>query len=56
MTEMKKKKARWFGLLVLVFVIMATVGTVHMWLMPLCLAAMVVCLVKGELWEWGGIK
>ena len=56
MTKLKKKKARWFGLCVAAFLVMCTVGAVHLWVGPLCLAVMIVCVRKGELREWGGVK
>lgn len=56
MTELKKKKARWFGLAFAAFAVMCTVGTVYLWVCPLCIAAMIVCVRKGGLTEWGGIK
>lgn len=56
MTKLKRKKARWFGRLMAAFAIMAYAGPAHMWVMPLCIAIMIVCVRKGDLREWGGVK
>lgn len=55
MTKLKKKKARWFGLAFAAFAVMCTIGTVHLWVCPLCVAVMSVCVKKGELKNWGAI-
>lgn len=56
MTDLKKKKARWFGLAFAAFAVMCTAGKVYWQLCPLCIAAMIVCIRKGQLWDWGGVK
>ena len=56
MTKRKMKQAKWFGLFVAAFSVMCTAGTVWLWLLPICLAAMVICYRKGELWDAGEMK
>ena len=51
MTKREIRQAKWFGLVVVAFAVMCTAGTVWMWLLPLCVAAMAACVVRGELWD-----
>ena len=56
MTKRKIRQAKWFGLFVAAFALMATVGTVWLWTLPLSFAAMIFCYRKGELWDAGEMK